>query len=129
MTNHQNITKSKRNLNIVLSTMFSLFAIIQLNDPDPTLWFSLYMIVALVSIISNYTSIHRIIIWVLIIGYSLYASRYFFYFFDWLNTEHKEEIFGKMVYEKPYLEGSREFIGLIMAIGALFFQVGKKDTH
>ena len=128
MTNALNITKSKRNLNIVLATMFSLFAIIQLNDPDPLLWFSLYLIVAFVSILSNYKNIHRLIIWGLIIGYSLYASMYFFYFMDWLQTEHKEEIFGKMVYEKPYLEGSREFIGLLMAVGALLFQVDKNKT-
>jgi len=23
---------------------------------------------------------------------------------DWIQIEHKEELFGKMVYEKPYLE-------------------------
>ena len=46
---------------------------------------------------------------------------------DYLQIEDKNEIFGKMVYEKPYLEGSREFLGLIMAAGALLFQLTKTD--
>ena len=40
---------------------------------------------------------------------------------DWIQIDHKEELFGKMVYEKPYLEGTREFLGLLIAAGGLFF--------
>lgn len=40
---------------------------------------------------------------------------------DWIQIEHKEELFGKMVYEKPYLEGTREFLGLFIAPAGLFY--------
>lgn len=126
MSKELNLTKSKRNLNIVLATMFFIFAIIQLNDPDPIIWFSIYLVVALISIISNYKKIPVYIVWTLIIGYLLYAGLHFYYFIDWVQTEQKDEIFGEMVYEKPYLEGTREFIGLVMAAGALLYQVDKR---
>lgn len=125
MSKHE-ISKSAQLINIILGVLFLSFAVLQLNDPDPIIWFSMYMIVAIVSIASNYKSINSLIIWGLIIGYLIYASTYFSLFLDWLQTEDKNEIFGEMVYEKPYLEGSREFFGLIMAAGALIFQVRKK---
>ena len=40
---------------------------------------------------------------------------YFPYLIDWLQTENKNELFGEMVYEKPFLEGTREFLGLIIS--------------
>tara|TARA_R110002049_G_scaffold1498_1_gene11575 strand:- start:75 stop:458 length:384 start_codon:yes stop_codon:yes gene_type:complete len=127
MTRKPTLSTSRKITNIVLCVIFILFAVIQLNDPDPIVWFSLYIIVALVSIISNYKNIHPYIIWGLVMGYLAYASFHFFYFMDWLQIEHKDELFGEMVYDKPYLEGTREFIGLIMAAGALLFQVKKKS--
>jgi hypothetical protein len=57
----------------------------------------------------------------------VYASFHFTDFIDYLQIEDKNELFGKMVYEKPYLEGTREFLGLIMAAGALLFQLTKTD--
>jgi hypothetical protein len=126
MTNKLSPSKSRKTTNTLLGAIFILFAVIQLNDPDPILWFLLYMIVALVSVISNYKKIHVYILWGLIIGYLIYAGFHFSYFIDWLQTEYKNELFGEMVYEKPYLEGTREFIGLIMAVGALLYQIKKK---
>ena len=40
-----------------------------------------------------------------------------------VNTENKEEIFGEMVYDKPYLEGTREFIGLLLAALVIMYQI------
>jgi hypothetical protein len=40
---------------------------------------------------------------------------YFPYLIDWLQSENKNELSGKMVYEKFYLEGTREFLGLIIS--------------
>ena len=37
----------KKALNISLAILFFLFAYVQLNDPDPVIWFSVYFIVAL----------------------------------------------------------------------------------
>ncbi len=121
------VTKGNKSIkiNIILFVVFFLFAIVQLNDPDPVIWFSIYGIVALVCLVANYKKIPKILLWILIIGLLVYSVSYFHYFKDWFNIDHKEEIFGEMVYEKPYLEGTREFLGLLMAIGALVYQLKK----
>ena len=112
-------------MNIIFFVMFTLFAVIQLNDPDSLLWFSIYMGVAMVSIIANYIAIPKFVIIILALALLLYSGVYFGFLMDWLNTENKSEIFGEMVYDKPYLEGTREFIGLLMAFAAILFQLKK----
>jgi hypothetical protein len=52
-----------------------------------------------------------------------YSAFHFSLFIDYLNTENKEEIFGEMVYDKPYLEGTREFIGLLLAALGIMYQI------
>lgn len=112
---------SSKLINIVLAIVFVLFAVIQLNDPDPIQWFLLYFLVSCVFLYANYKTISKKFLIVLIIAYVGYSGLYFSYFMDWIEIDHKEEIFGKMVYEKPYLEGTREFLGLLIAAGALFY--------
>lgn len=116
---------SKKNtfINSFLFLIFIAFAVLQLNDPDPLIWFTIYLIISLICLLVNFIHISN----KLILGYTfllvLYASTHFSYLLDWLETSQKDEIFGKMVYEKPYLEGSREFIGLAMGIAGLLFTV------
>ena len=52
-----------------------------------------------------------------------YSVFHFSLFIDYLNTENKEEIFGEMVYDKLYLEGTREFIGLLLAALGIMYQI------
>jgi hypothetical protein len=78
-----------------------------------------------VCLASNYIKIPKAVILILIFGLLIYSGIHFMYFMDWLQTENKSEIFGEMVYEKPYLEGSREFLGLLLAALALMFQLRK----
>lgn len=65
------------------------------------------------------------VIIILLVGY---AAFHFSLFIDYLQTENKEEIFGEMVYEKPYLEGSREFMGLLIAALGVMYQLKKTKT-
>ena len=117
--------KSIKLVNIILFLLFGLFAVFQLNDPDPVHWVLIYGCVAIVCLLSNYIEIPKTLIWVLFFGLLIYSGIHFMYFMDWLQTDNKSEIFGEMVYEKPYLEGSREFLGLLMASAALIFQLRK----
>jgi Transmembrane family 220, helix len=119
------LPKSKVLINILLFIIFALFAVVQLNDPDPTHWVIIYTLVAIVPLTAIYVKIPKLIIWILFTGLLIYAGFYFNYFIDWLNIDRKEEIFGEMVYEKPYLEGTREFLGLILAALSLLFQLKK----
>lgn len=123
MTTDQSIKKSRKIINIVLFILFALFAVVQLNDPDPMVWFTIYGIIAIVCLVANFKKIPRILLWALILGLLVYSVTYFPYFRVWFNIDHKEELFGKMVYEKPYLEGTREFLGLIIAVLVLIYQL------
>ncbi len=58
-----------------------------------------------------------------------YAISHFSLFIAYLQTENKEEIFGEMVYDKPYLEGTREFLGLLIAFFGVLFQLKRPKTN
>lgn len=117
------MSKGRKITNVVLCIIFMAFAIMQLNDPDGWLWFIIYLIVAVICLINNYKASHKLLLWVVFIGLIAYAIFHFSLFVDYLQTDNKEEIFGEMVYEKPYLEGSREFLGLLLAALAIFYQI------
>ncbi|MDO7172995.1 transmembrane 220 family protein [Mariniflexile sp. AS56] len=117
------LPRTKLIVNSCLFVVFALFAAIQLNDPDPLVWVLIYMGVAVVSLSANFILIPKKLILVFVLGLLMYASVHFMFLIDWLQTENKSELFGEMVYEKPYLEGTREFLGLIIAVTALLYQL------
>ncbi len=120
--------KTRKIVNIILCILFIAFAILQLNDPDGWLWFLIYFVVALISIIENFKKLPKTFLWVVFFGLVIYSAFYFSSLIDFLKTDNKEEIFGEMVYEKPYLEGTREFIGLILAALAILHHLKRKPT-
>ena len=120
--------KSRKIVNIVLCVLFVLFAVVQLNDPDGIIWFLIYAFVAGICLYSAFKSLPKYILWTVIIGLLVYSAFYLSLFIDYLHTDNKEEIFGEMVYEKPYLEGSREFLGLLIAALGVLYQLKKQRT-
>ena len=105
----------------VLGLVFLSFALLQLNDPDPVRWFLIYFLVAALCLTTLFVRIDRRLLQVFLVLLLAYAVYHLPYFTDWLQTSNKEEIFGEMVYEKPYLEGTREFLGLLLAAGAVTY--------
>lgn len=130
--NFMTIRLSKKNtiINVVLFIVFITFALLQLNDPDPEIWFFIYSTIAFICLFVNFRYLNQKIITTYIVILIFYAGFHFGYLMDWLQTNEKREIFGQMVYEKPYLEGSREFIGLFIGVLGLLFtsKTNKKDT-
>lgn len=122
------ISKQKKIVNALLSVIFIAFAVIQLNDPDGWLWFFIYFAVALVCFLSIFKTIPRLLLWLFILGLIAYSGFHLSLFIDYLQTENKSEIFGEMVYEKPYLEGSREFLGLLIAALGVFYQLKSRKN-
>ena len=116
-------------VNIFLAFVFILFAIVQLNDPDPISWFSIYLLRAVLCAIS----ILRRIPLALLYGFGLvlifYAAMHLEFAVEWILSENKSELFGEMQEEKYYLEGTREFLGLMIAIAALVLLVTQQKTH
>ncbi|WP_052143759.1 transmembrane 220 family protein [Wocania ichthyoenteri] len=117
------LSKRKKSINFILCILFILFALLQLNDPDGVLWFSIYLIVAIICLYHNFKPIPTLFLILIIATLLAYSAFHFSLFIDYLRTENKEEIFGKMVYDKPYLEGTREFIGLLIAAFGIIYQL------
>lgn len=117
------LSKQKKITNFILCTVFIIFALLQLNDPDGVLWFSIYFIVALICLYNNFKPVPKHLLILTIIALLAYSTFHFSLFIDYLETENKEEIFGEMVYDKPYLEGTREFIGLLIAAFGIIYQL------
>ncbi|MDB3901787.1 transmembrane 220 family protein [Flavobacteriaceae bacterium] len=123
MNHFESISKQNKIKNLILFILFVIFAVLQLNDPDGKLWFSIYFIVSLICLYNTFKPVPKSILILSIIALMSYSVFHFSLFIDYLNTENKEEIFGEMVYDKPYLEGTREFIGLLLAALGIMYQI------
>ena len=102
--------------------VFLSFAYLQLNDPDPFFWTAIYVVIALVSFIRivDRQNSKLIVGAILVVG----ASMLFYLpgFWEWLMLPDKGQIFGEMESEKPYIEETREFIGLTLGLASLLYQ-------
>jgi len=123
MKHFEALSKQQKIKNLTLFLLFAIFALLQLNDLDGELWFSIYLIVSLLCLYNTFKAIPKSILILSIIALMTYSAFHFSLFIDYLNTENKEEIFGEMVYDKPYLEGTREFIGLLLAAFGIMYQI------
>ena len=117
------LSKQQKIKNLFLFVLFVLFAVLQLNDIDGELWFSIYFTVSLLCLFNTFKAISKSILILSIIALMTYSAFHFSLFIDYLNTENKEEIFGEMLYDKPYLEGTREFVGLLLAAFGIMYQI------
>ena len=123
MNHFESVSKQNKIKNLILFILFVIFAVLQLNDPDGKLWFSIYFIVSLICLYNTFKPVPKSILILSIIALMSYSVFHFSLFIDYLNTENKKEIFGEMVYDKPYLEGTREFIGLLLAALGIMYQI------
>ncbi|MCW7481460.1 transmembrane 220 family protein [Leptospira kanakyensis] len=95
---------------ILCIPIFLYFAYLQLNDPDPYLWFPLYAAVAAIALAGLFRKVPRFVGWILIPIYLVLAAYYF----------SQTPYFGMEV------EEVREFLGLLIACAAIAVLVFKK---
>ena len=119
------ISTTRKAISVIFSLLFVWFAIIQLNDPDPYHWFAIYLLVAIIHVVGLFKPLSKKLLWVVIVGLLAYSLYHFAYFMHWLEIDNKSEIFGEMVYDKPYLEGTREFLGLLICALSLLYPLKK----
>jgi hypothetical protein len=111
-----------RILNFILATMFLLFALVQINDPDPVIWILIYGIMSVLCVLAAFNFYPRIVIIILGIVYLGYSVYYFPGLRAWFGTEDKSELFDNVAkMEHAYIEESREFLGLMICVAVLLF--------
>ena len=121
-----------RILNIALAVIFTLFAIVQFNDPDPYFWVVIYLAVAVISgfaIWQKYSRLALIFLMIICLGGSIY---YFPGLVELFSDHQIGDLTKTMKAEKPFIEESRESLGLLLSFLVLsfqYFQAIKQKKH
>jgi hypothetical protein len=117
-------------INIILTILFALFALWQLNDPDPWVWVSIYGAIAAISGAAIFGKHNIIIVYIGIAICVIGIGILFPELISWVQMG-TPNIAETMKTDRPYIEFVREFFGLIISLGALlfhFFQIRKLNS-
>lgn len=109
-------------LNIIFCISLLGFAYVNLNDPDAWLWVPIYGYAALCCGIAAWGIRHPLPLLLGIGFYAIYALRLFFArdgVRDWFFKYRRPSLVESMQASKPYIEKTREFFGLLIAMGCL----------
>jgi Transmembrane family 220, helix len=99
-----------------------VFAGLQYNDPDPYLWMPIYLYAALFCGLAFKRKFYPK---AYLIGVAAYFGYALFLFFtkdgvlDWIKNHEAQNIAATMQAEKPWIEQSREFFGLLIVMAVM----------
>lgn len=105
-----------KSLNVAVSLLFLAMAAVQVNDPDPAYWVSVYLLVALVphrQLLGRYFQRTVFIAGGMVLSGLLMAVAGFV---DYVLSQDYGSITGPMSPDKGYVESAREFIGLLFCV-------------
>lgn len=108
-----------------IAGIFLLFAVVQYNDPDPLVWMLLYGAVAVFYALAAIGRRYRPALWAAFALVLSWAATYVPAFLDWLNMG-APSIVETMKAETPYVELTREFLGLMLAAIAFGWLASRK---
>lgn len=109
-------------MNIFFCFAFILFAALQYNDPDPYIWMPIYLYAAVLCWLAFRNKYYPRAYLLGIAVYTVYAVYKFFDqngVWDWATKHHYANITETMHAEKPWVEETREFFGLVILIVVL----------
>ncbi|MFZ9982609.1 MAG: transmembrane 220 family protein, partial [Cyclobacteriaceae bacterium] len=101
---------------------FLVFAIVQLNDPDPLLWVSLYLLMAGVSAAAFFEKLPNYLIIGLMALCLFMMTGLWSGTMQWFNSPERTLIFDDIAkMQNIYIEEAREFLGLCICLVALTY--------
>lgn len=109
-------------VNAIFSILFLLFAYFNLNDGDGWLWVIIYVATGVVCALAAAKKFYPKVNLVLMVAFLFYAGYLFISkdgVMDWMLEYNTPSIAESMQATKPYIEKTREFFGLLIAIAAL----------
>jgi len=109
-------------INAFFVVLFVISAALQYNDPDPWLWMPIYLFGAFLCVQASRGFFSRPLYLGGIAFYSAYAMLLFFDkdgVWSWMRDHDSESLVQGMKATKPWIEETREFIGLLLLIGVL----------
>jgi len=120
--------------NLIFCLLFVFSAALQYNDPDPYVWMPIYMYGAVLCWLAFRNKFYPKAYLIGIVIYFIYAVGLFFWkngVLDWMTQHNAEDIAATMKAEKPWIEETREFFGLVILIVVLAvnYFYAKKKAH
>lgn len=107
-------------LSIFFALMFLAFAALQVNDPDPVLWILIYGVMAVVSVMGIFDFYNRRLLIGLVVLFIIYMIILYPGVAEWYHQDDRSVLFDDvMKMEYPYIEESREFLGLLICQAVL----------
>jgi hypothetical protein len=102
---------------LVLGILFIGFAYLQLNDPDPYLWVSIYLLTTIAGITVSLRSIFRLkkFLFIVIAIHVVWIATLTPDFIHYVEMG-MPNITGEMQAKKPFIEAIRELGGLVIAL-------------
>lgn len=102
-----------------LGVLFTAFAIVQLNDPDPLLWVLIYLVTAIIAFLFPHKKTNRWLL--LVLGISFLTGAVLLFppsLGAWLSAEEKSKSLGMTL---PGIEEARESMGLLLCFLVMAF--------
>lgn len=111
-----------RIFNLLFCLLFVISAGLQYNDPDPYVWIPIYGYGAVLCWLAFSNKYYPRAYLAGIIVYLAYAIWLFFTsdgVWDWITKHNAENIAQTMKAERPWIEDTREFFGLLILVFVL----------
>lgn len=115
-------SESGRHPNVVLLLLglaMLVFGLLQLNDPDPAIWLGYYAVVAAACTVGAYRPMPALLFWLPVAASAVGAVLTLPGFVDWLLNRPASDLWAAMSADRVYIEHSREFLGLLIALTVL----------
>ncbi len=103
--------------NYIFAAVFTVFALLQINDPDPYVWIPIYGVVALICFSNARKKYDRFAHLVILASCIIYGINLVIKtdgVASWLNDHNAESLVESMKATKPWIENAREFGGLLI---------------
>jgi len=109
-------------LHVTLAVLFLTFTIVQFNDPDPLLWILIYGTMMGLCILAALKFFYPKVMMIQAGIYLVYAIFLWPGVSQWFASEDKAMLFDDLAkMQFPYIEESREFLGLTICLIVLSF--------
>ncbi len=108
-----------RFLPLLLGLAMLVFALVQINDPDPLIWVTYYAAIACACTVAAYRPLPRFVFLALAAVTVAGAGLTLPGFADWMLNRPTSDLWAPMSADRMYIEHSRELLGLLIAGGFL----------
>lgn len=113
----------------LISIIFSVFGLVQWNDPDFYIWMLPYFSVAFIAFRAAGSHYYKKLCILLLIVFLLWMATYLSEFNEWI-AGGMPSVVNSMQAESPYIEFVRESMGLLLCTIAMsyYYWIAKKNS-